>query len=42
MLSKVFGIQILTTEGVGFIVRVKLAASFERTSARRSVSWRGC
>jgi len=42
MLSKVFSIQILTTGGIEFIVRIRLAESFERTSVRRSVDWKGC
>jgi len=38
MPSKVFGIQILTTGRVEFIVIIRLATSFERTSARRFVN----
>ena len=39
MPSKIFGIQILATKGIGFVAVVKLATSFLKALARRFTNW---
>jgi len=38
----VFGIWVLVTKSVEFVISVRLAASFLKVLVKRSVDWRGC